>query len=315
MSVQYDPTLGDSQSYDDFPFAGKEAIVRFAGFRRSDDGRILVLERSTFDYDKDAVGQWLRKGKTAEEGPTPVSPEDVEYQDNIYWQFTIVSPVEFAGKTLPLRGALKGVVAKLEADGQWHFNLTRRAMGLDDPQYMTGLFVIAQKCGLDTAAMDEESQMYDPSYVSNSLEVLGAIVQSGMPLEVTDVLEHLVEAKLREAADGGLLLRVKTSDKSNWIQYASVTPLTPEQASRFHATAQAGQDQASALRDQVRAMIPAEGDEHQEFLKRVYAEAGTIHPGLPQSGMLADLNAAELQQLVDKLAPRTPEGGEEEMTL
>ena len=174
---------------------------------------------------------------------------------------------------------------------------------------MTWLFVIAQKCGLQIAAMDEDSQMHDPGYVSDSLEALGAIVQSGMPLEVTDVLEHLVESKLKEAADGGLLLRVKTSDKSNWIQYASVTPLTPEQASRFHAAAEAGQDQAAALRDQVRAMIPAEDDARTEFLGKVYTAATAIHPGLPPSGMLEGMNADELQQLVSKLA-RTPEEGE-----
>ena len=61
-------------------------------------------------------------------------------------------------------------------------------------------------------------------------------------------------------------------------------------------------------------MIPTEGIERQEFLKRVYTEASEIHPGLPAAGMLAALNATELQQLVDKLAPRTPEE-EGEMTL
>jgi len=216
---------------------------------------------------------------------------------------------------LPFRGTLKGIVVKLEADGKWHFNLPRRSLGLDDAKYKVGTYVVAEKCGLDLAALDTESEMFDPDYVAEGIEALGRIVQSGSPLQVTDVLEHLVEAKLKEAAEGGLLLEVRTGEKrqnsrSPWIGYGTISPLTPTQAARFQAAAEAGHDEAEALRDQIRGMIPTEADAAREFLPKVYVEACVIHPGLPQSGMLAALNATELQQLVDKLAPTTPEAGE-----
>ena len=317
MSVTYDPSLGDRQ-FEEIDFYDRKAIVKFHAFQRDDSGGILVLEKKIFDYFQDASGQWFRRGE-GDAGPTPVTADDVEYQDMIYWSFEIVSPPEFAGKFLPFRGALKGIVVKLEADGLWHFNLPRRSLGLDDAMYMVGMYVVAKKCGLDLAALDGESEMFDPDYVAEGVSALSQIVQAGLPLKVTDVLEHLIERKLKEAAEAGLLLEVKTGEKrpnsqSPWIGYGSISALTPAQAARFQAAAEAGQDQAEALRDQVRGMIPTEGIERQEFLKRVYDEASAIHPGLPSSGMLAELNATELQQLADKLAPRTPEE-EEEMTL
>lgn len=313
MSVTMDPRLGDQQ-FEEVEFYGREAVVRFHSFRRDNSGTIMVLEKKIYDYFQDASGQWFRRGATTEEGPTPVSADEVEYGDRIYLQFEIVSPAEFVGKQLPLRVPLKGIVVKKAPDGRWHFNLPRRSMGLDDPRYKVGLFVIAEKCGLDLAALDTESQMYDSDYVEEGLQALNQIVQSGMGLREIDVLEHLIEAKLKEAAERGLLLKVKTGEKrqgqtSPWIQYASVTPLTLEQAARLQASAEAGQDEADTLRDKVRAMIP-DGVERRDFLRKVYASASAIHPGLPQQGMLEVLNADELKQLVSKLL-RT----DEEMSL
>ena len=308
MSVTMDPGLG-SQQYEDFEFHGREAIVRFDEFGRDESGEIRVLEKPVYECFQDQGGQWFRRGE-GEQGPTPISADEVETQDNVYWQFEIVSPAEFAGKHLPLRGALKGIVVKKAPDGKWHFNLPRRSMGLDDAKFKVGLYVIAEKCGLDLAALDTESQMYDPDYVSEGLEALNQIVQADMPLREVDVLEHIIEAKLKEAADRGLLLKVKTSDRSNWIQYGSVTPLTSEQAARFQEAEAGQQDEAETLRDHVRAMIPSDGADRQVFLKDVYNKAVAIHPGLPTSGMLDALNASELQQLVAQL-----QGASEEMSL
>lgn len=310
MGVTMDPGLGDQPSFDDFEFKGQEAIVRFLEFRRDEGGEILVLEKPIFDYVEEA-GQWYRRGATAEEGRTPVSAEEVEYQDNIYWQFAVVSPSEFAGKCLPLRGALKGIVVKRDAaTGRWHFNLLRRAMGLDDAKFKVGLMVVAEKCGLDLAALDTGSQMYDEDYVAEGIEALNQIVQADMPLRKIDVLEHVIEAKLKDAAERGLLLKVKTNERSNWIQYGSITPLTAEQAVRFQAAEAGQQDEADALRDRVRGMIPTDAAERKDFLRKVYTEASAIHPGLPEQGMLQALNAAELQQLIARLT-----GPGEEMSL
>ena len=92
MSVTMDPKLG-GQQFEDFEHHGQEAIVRFHEFGRDDMGEIRVLEKPVYEYFSDASGQYFRRGE-GEAGPTPVSADEVEHQDNIYWQFEIVSPVD-----------------------------------------------------------------------------------------------------------------------------------------------------------------------------------------------------------------------------
>lgn len=300
MSVQYDPSPREER--EEYQFHDREAIVKMAPFTRGEDGEIFVKDMPEFQYFEED-GQWYRRGATRDEGPTPVDEKDVVFWPTVYYQFVIVayqeqdgSPgCEHVGKFLPYGSKLKGITTYKDEHGKWWFKMP--GLGLLDAKYRTGLFVVAAKGGFDIQALNSESALYSPEYIADEVGTLES------PVTSVQVLQKVIEPKLLAAAEAGLLLKVHTSERSNWVQYGSITSLTPEQAARYHEAQASSSAKSEELRDKLRGMAK---DAPKDFADRVLALALEVQPGVARDSILEQLAASTMEHIVKRLSEPEP---------
>lgn len=299
MSVQYDAPGSQSQVREEFDFSDREAIVKCIGFSRSQDGALVVKDR--LGYGLQQVGEQIVDTLN---GDAIVRDSDA-WERVVYYQFEIVayqdqdgSPGhEHVGKSLPYTSKLKGITTYKDDEGKWWFKMP--GLGLADAQFRTGLFTIAEKCGFDVQALNVGSALYSPEYIADEVAKLES------PITPEDILTRIVEPKLLAAAENGLLLKVHTGPNSNWVQWGSITPLTPEQAARYHEAQASSSAKSEELRDKLRGMAK---DAPEDFADRVLALALEVQPGVARDSILEQLAASTMEHVIERLSePESPQ--------
>jgi hypothetical protein len=277
-----------ARDFDDVVFPNAGAVCRFSGFTRNQDGQIVVKEKPSG------------------------APGSDEVADYVYANCEIVSPVEHAGEDLPLRIKLKGIRCYQDDVGAWKFHLS--GLALDSEFRPTGLFQNAKEMGFKTTALDPQSQIgYEvneagvPVYIADEVERL--IEVATYPLTPVQVLDVVIEPKLKQAAEAGHLFNVRTSEIS-WIIWNSLQALSGEDAVTIQAQAQAqaaaGEAQAEAIRQRIREG-QAEAEDAQAFAERVRAYAADVQPDVDGGHLLASCTPATLEHIQNRLWPATTE--------
>ena len=302
MSVEYDAAGSQSQEREEFQLHDKEAIVRFAPFSRTQDGDLVVSSQPEFEFYQED-DQWFRRGATRDEGSTPVLESEVIFWDTVYYQFEIVAYLErdgspgreHLGKHLPYGSKLKGIKTYKDDAGKWWFKMP--GLGFKDSKYRTGLFVVAEKCGFDIQALNPESGLYSPEYIADEMAALES------PLGPEQIIEKVIEPKLLAAAESGLLLQVHTNANSNWVQYGSITTLSPEQAARYHEQAASEDTKVEGLRTKVREMAKGAGP---DFATQVYKLALQVQADVDKDDVLVSSTASTLEFVLQALGESEP---------
>lgn len=310
----YDPTGMPGSDVDwgiDFP--DKSAVVKFSEFRRGDEGDIIVANKPDGKYYQ-RDGQWYARGDTADEGSSAVAEVDVKYSDYVYARMEVVSPVEVAGGELPLRVKLKGIYC-YQRDGEWFFTLP--GSGLDrrpDGERFrpTGLFQQAKEMGFQIPRLDPESPLCEKDESGTPLYIAGEVASLADkmydPLEPVHVLEHVIEAKLKQAAEAGHLFAVQTSN-IGWIVWNSLAALTAEDAAVISQQVSQGEDEANVYRQQIRKMAKV-APNPEEFALEIYNVAVGVQVDVVAKNLLASCNLETLEHIVTHFSGEAKEGGE-----
>jgi hypothetical protein len=275
-----------ARDFDDVVFPNAGAVCKFSGFTRNQDGQIVVKEKPSG------------------------APGSDEVADYVYANCEIVSPVEHAGKELPLRIKLKGIRCYQNDVGAWKFHLS--GLGLDTEFRPTGLFQNAKEMGFKITALDPQSQIgYEvneagvPVYIADEVERL--IEVATYPLTPVQVLEVVIEAKLLQAAAAGHLFNVRTSEIS-WIVWDSLSALSAEDATAIQAQAQVQAAEGEAVAETIRQRIreeAAKAEDAQAFIERVRTYAADVQPDVDSSNLLASCTPSTLEHIQRKLWPTT----------
>jgi len=274
-------TWGAGAGYENLDLSGRELFVRFAGFRRETDNpaRLLVKTGLAWGYiERD--GKVYKRGTETEPESLVINPADC-FQDKFYWRFEIVAG-EFVSEEVPHSTRMKGIA----------FPSGNRIKFITGPQ-KSGFIQTAEACGLNLAALDDSSQLFDPTYFDPDW-----IASLEMPLSFEQVLLKLVEPKLLQLAEEGHVVKVRTQPESNWIQWDSFAPLSPEAAKRVLSS--------DGAADKLRQRIKSEVQAGRYTASDVAAQATQVCPTLDVSGgkpILEQLSEAQLRQLLEKLAP------------
>lgn len=251
MGVGYDPELTSRREFDDIEFHDQRAVCRFVGFNRYEDGGLVVKTRhDTFQYYQEGE-QWYRRGKTKEEGPTPVSEEDIPQYEHVYPHLEVVWPLDVAGElTLPREWRVKGIAISGEDADVFSFT---EGISYKEPRWRTGLWSDAIELGFDHKALDVTSPIVEkddkgfPLYISEEAKTLEP------PLTAVQILEKVVEPKLLAAAAAGRLVEVTTGEQSNFIR--TLTALSPEEAEKYRAMIASAGDETEREAENLRTAI------------------------------------------------------------
>jgi len=135
--------------------------------------------------------------------------------------FEVVKPFSKAGAECPLSRRLKGIKLLSPTSFEMMF----------EGGHISGLAQTLMDCGIKASGFNPKSPTHDPDYLMPYLGMLEA------PLSKEQILLIVIEPLLVQAAESGTLLEAKTFQQSNFLNYATVKPLTESEAEQVRAEA------------------------------------------------------------------------------
>lgn len=188
-------------------------------------GKVMDAEPGTPNAYQDEQGKWKVKG--ADE---PLQPEQYHraYNDHIYLQFKVISPVQWYGAEAVARCRVAGIEFP---EGVDHSNLWLVTSG----NTISALLKFSMSLGLKASGFDSASPAYDPAYALPYLKTLEfplTPVQVFLKVFHPLLIKHANEGKLATAE---VKPRKKETDQSNFLDQATVKAIDTDDAQRIWA--------------------------------------------------------------------------------
>lgn len=226
-----------------------QVAVQYSGYTTNKEGKLVIkrwFDRWNF-VQKDDGTIW-RKGEAVDaeagvsgayqdqDGSWKVKKPDVPlaedaygraYNDFIFLQFRVISPVKWYGAEAVARVKLTGIEFP---DGPDRANLY-----LVTQDMIPALFKYAMALGLKASGFNDSSPAYDATYALPYLRTLE------FPLSLEQVFVKVIHPLLMKHAEEGKLAiaevktRKKETDTSNFLDQATVQPVPDDDAQRIWA--------------------------------------------------------------------------------
>jgi hypothetical protein len=286
-----------SQYGNDPNLQGQKHIGRFVGFTRKQDGGLSQREKLPYQYFvKDDVV--FQRADTERQKPqrklAPAEVAEIVMETEVYFRLQIVTG-EHAGVICPCSCRIKGVYVWEDDEDGWQFWVKTAIDPERKNDRLSGFIETSIALGLNARLLDvtssffaelnEDGEKAGHAYVKEALENMEA------PLTVRQIVEHLIEPKLLEAAEAGRLVEFTVDPKAkrgNWIKRATIQALSAEDAAKVKVTvdmpAPVEKLDAEALKAELKALV-AEGKIARETLHEAVKYHGA-NPVREQGPML-----------------------------
>jgi hypothetical protein len=236
-----------------------QVAVSYDGYTTDKTGALVVKSYfNTYSYRQDEAGQIWKLGKATEvpqgtpgatanekgvwiirEPDEPLSPDQATqaYNETIYLQFKVISPIQYYGAQAVARCTLAGIEFP---EGPDVANLWLVTSGIG----LSALIKFAMAAGLKANGFDNTAVGYDPNYALPYLRTLE------FPLTRAQVFLKVIHPLLEKHASEGKLLvaqvkpRKKDTDTGNFLDQATAQAVDYDDAQRIWAQVTAA-EQAS----------------------------------------------------------------------